>query len=126
MDQLMGQLVFKLEQMEQPLIKDIWIYFYWILIVECALHKTNAQVKFMSIEIAHLNQDNEPSAATIQQLVYERLWILINIICDTKVWNWEYLTFHISGGGWQGGHGTCVPRPPGSPSPAIWTQGTDP
>ena len=39
----------------------------------------------MSIEIAHLNQDNEPSAATIQQLVYERLWILINIICDTKV-----------------------------------------
>ena len=53
--------------------------------VECALHKTNAQVKFMSIEIAHLNQDNEPSAATIQQLVYERLWILINIICDTKV-----------------------------------------
>ena len=39
----------------------------------------------MSIEIAHLNQDNEPSASTIQQLVYEQLWILKNIICDTKV-----------------------------------------
>ena len=125
MDQVIGQLVLKLEQMELPIIWLPLIRYLNIFLLNYA-HCTNAQVqvKFMSIEIAHLNQDNEPSASTIQQLVYEQLWILKNIICDTKVWNWEYLTFHISGGGWQGGHDTCVPRPPRSPP--ICTQGPDP
>ena len=127
MDQVIGQLVLKLEQMELPIIWLPLIRYLNIFLLNYA-HCTNAQVqvKFMSIEIAHLNQDNEPSASTIQQLVYEQLWILKNIICDTKVWNWEYLTFHISRGGYRVDMTHVSPVPRGHPpsAPGALTHGT--